>query len=87
MKQTAIDLFGEEVSIPVPQKTGLTPSDQMRRMYGEHDGTCKDCVFLLRTGRNRTYLKCEKFVITRGPGTDWRAKWPACGLFKEREES
>ncbi len=40
---------------------------------------CGTCVHLVSVGHNnRDYLKCEQSVISRGPGTDARAWWPAC---------
>lgn len=46
-------------------------------------GTCGDCGLLLRHERYRkTYLKCLAVRdLTHGPGTDVRAKWPACIRF------
>ena len=46
-------------------------------------GTCGDCGLLLRHERYRhTYLKCLAVPdLTHGPGTDVRAKWPACTRF------
>lgn len=43
---------------------------------GETCGTCRHIVRI--QWRSRTYLKCEEAGITHGPGTDIRAKWPAC---------
>lgn len=87
MKQeVTTDLFGNEA--PVPQETikqGLDPHQQMIALYGKIDSfTCKSCQHLKRSGKNRPYFKCSKFGITHSAATDWRAKWTACGLFKER---
>lgn len=41
--------------------------------------TCDECLFLVRSAG---YLKCSKYGISSGPGTDWRKKWQACGLFE-----
>ena len=71
-------------------KRGLTYPERTRamlKMYGEKTGeTCKDCAFMIRYRRARTYLKCSKNKMTRGTGTDWRAGWPACGLFEKGEK-
>lgn len=41
--------------------------------------TCGTCDHLCRSvGANKTYLKCARSFHTNGPGTDIRAKWPAC---------
>lgn len=80
-----VNLFGETVPEPKPgNKRGLSPIQQMHAMHGKSKAfQCRNCKHLLRTGRNRTYLKCDKFVITAGPGTDWRAKWQACALYED----
>jgi len=79
------NLFGETVNDPKPsKKRGLSPIQQMHAMYGVKRGFyCQNCQHLLRTGNNRTYFKCNKFAITAGPGTDWRAGWTACKLYEE----
>jgi len=59
---------------------------EMHRMYGVCEGRqCATCRHLIRVqpGQN-TYLKCELTMITRGPGSDWRAGWPACGKWEAR---
>lgn len=86
MPNTVTNLFGEEVPVPqdAPPKRGLDPHQQMLALYGQRRGyTCGRCDHLLRQGRAYDYLKCEKFGITHGPGTDWRARYHACGLFEE----
>lgn len=86
MPDTTLNLWGEEVAIPADLKpmSGLSPVEQMRRMYGERPtSTCGSCRHLIRQGRARDFLKCEKFGTTHGPGTDWRAKYRACGLWEE----
>jgi hypothetical protein len=46
--------------------------------------TCKTCKHLCRSTYNRTYLKCGviRHRWTRGPGTDIRAKSPACRIWE-----
>lgn len=64
-------------------------SEPLGLMHGRHgpgpDGrTCGQCVHRgkanLDTAANG-YPKCDLYGSTRGPGTDWRAGWPACGAF------
>ena len=50
---------------------------------GPDDKRCKDCELLVRRGK---FFKCELRGITRGPGTDHRANWPASGRFVQRTE-
>lgn len=85
MTDTVTNLFGEEV--PVPQATakrGLDPHQQMLTLYGQRRGfTCGKCKHLLSSGKNEPYFKCSRFGITASAATDWRKKWPACGLFED----
>lgn len=45
---------------------------------------CKDCEFLLRRKSVKTYFKCRKAKITRGPGTDIGARDEVCRLFEPK---
>ena len=88
MPDTTLNLFGEEVTIPeaLRPKNGLSPVEQMRRMYGERRGfTCGSCAHLTRRG-HQGYFKCSRFGISASAATDWRAKYHACGLFEARED-
>lgn len=53
---------------------------------GPEGAQCKGCAFLRRMENVKTYFKCGKQEITSGPGTDIRAKDPACALFVMRSE-
>ena len=55
----------------------------MIRKFGKTiGGKCKDCSYLVRVQHNtKHYLKCKIRGITKGAGTDHRAKWNACGKF------
>lgn len=50
---------------------------------GPEGKTCHDCTFLQRG----TYPKCERQIITSGPGTDIRHKDHACRLFTSLHSS
>jgi hypothetical protein len=81
----------------VSARTQRDREGQLRRlatMHGRHghgaEGqTCRGCAHLIhkRTGRRGGYhddarfLKCELYNAEGYEGTDWRAKWPACGAF------
>lgn len=43
--------------------------------------TCSGYVSLQRHGR---FYKCDRAGVTRGPGTDVRAGWPACVRYQAR---
>jgi hypothetical protein len=86
------DLFGGQQCQRVivwPKPPGLPRRIQeMHGCYGTTEGkTCKTCKHLLVPSRDIAgrYYKCRKTKITNGAATDWRVRWPACGLFVERE--
>lgn len=56
------------------------------RLYGKGpDGeTCQHCSYLYRKQMSKCYLKCALRENTSGPGTDHRARWPACSKFEKR---
>ena len=60
---------------------------RMRAIYGVEDGHhCGECAWLVpQGGCSGRYLKCRQAKVTRGPGTDWRAGWIACGKFTVRK--
>jgi hypothetical protein len=58
----------------------------MRVLHGEEDGLkCGNCEHLKRYSQNATWFKCHKSRVTGSVASDWRRKWPACGIFKRRE--
>ena len=59
----------------------------MLRLYGRTEGRmCKSCRhFYARGGVRGTYYKCKLNRTTSGPGTDWRARYPACGKWEARD--
>lgn len=69
---------------PVP----ISPNP-MVRLYGAMEGKkCKDCKHLFKElYRSASYLKCDLRKLTRGPGSDHRAKWQACKRFEEDQGS
>jgi len=45
---------------------------------------CRTCAYLIRyhkAGRVQ-YKKCNQARVSHSTATDWRAKWPACGLWQ-----
>jgi hypothetical protein len=74
---------------PVPPIVRL--EKKLSFMWGKHgagpDGRkCKDCVRCGYVQYSKRYYKCSAYGNTHGPGTDWRANWPACGIFIEKEK-
>ena len=60
----------------------------MHGLYGTHEGeTCGTCKhFWRQTYHRKVYFKCRMTRISRGPGTDWRVGWAACGRWERRDE-
>ncbi len=54
----------------------------MHAMFGKSAGICKDCKYF--RGSVGGYKKCRIYGISSSEATDWRMKWPACGL-KDKE--
>lgn len=79
------DLFGAEIKEAAP--TGKVPGNPLIRTYGPgpEGKTCKTCVHLWRKRISKTYLKCDLRVETAGPGSDHKAKYPACGKYSEEQ--
>jgi len=73
-----------------PGRPGLTA--RILHMYQEYGlnlphRRCKTCRHLERTDKFSwyTHFKCRAFVSDdEGASTDWRLKWPACGLWEAR---
>jgi len=85
------DLFGEPEAVgrklcwpekaPAPQERIV----RMLRVYGRCEGRiCGECALLISRGRSRNFYKCTKSRVSHSEATDWRFRWPACGLFRER---
>lgn len=52
---------------------------------GPEGRTCGECSHLFARGDTAgRYYKCDLRVITGGPGSDHRVRWPACARFEER---
>lgn len=83
------DLFGVETENDAPKGKGrLAERDYkaLLRINGNSPGNkCKDCVFFYRREFAGTYFKCEKAHQSKSTATDWRANWPACGLFQKEK--
>ena len=58
----------------------------MHDFFGATPGrVCAGCIHLQRYRQGSTWYKCLKTDHTAGSAsTDWRTRWPACGLFQER---
>ena len=54
--------------------------EAMHRIYGTGCGKCKDCPHIVRKVLDRTYYKCLVYGDSNSEATDWRLKYPACGL-------
>lgn len=86
------DLFGHEDVTPVAPKKRRNGQSPIVRMHGKFgrgpDGaTCGGCDSLVTTGHNRRYFKCERYRISGSEATDFRKRWPACGLWRQRGDA
>lgn len=55
--------------------------EAMHDRYGRSDGICGECEHFLRYRyHDKNLLKCKAYGLTHSEATDWRVKWPACGL-------
>lgn len=48
---------------------------------GEPDTKCATCEHLVSYTANRKWYKCECYGETRSEASDWRLKYPSCGLY------
>lgn len=63
---------------PKPQRRIL----DMHAVYGSCEGRrCKTCGHFRRYTQSKTWFKCRKSRTSNSEATDWRANWPACGLW------
>lgn len=60
------------------------PVDLMIHAFGPGPGgkTCSECCNITATQYgNRRIYKCRAYGATCSNASDWRKKWPACGMF------
>ena len=85
MKQ--IDIFGSEIDIEeVPTvKKCRKPYTTMQERYGELRGfQCKGCKHCIKFEyNNKTYYKCDLWIISHSEATDIRLKATACKKYEE----
>lgn len=56
----------------------------MRRVHGPNNADrCGTCAHFLQVYH---FAKCAQYGSSASDATDWRQKWPACGLWRERED-
>ncbi len=90
---TERDLFGEPVRVrdlPGPRSTFTGRRPTKPDGYAASPGSgpagesCGTCKYLVRIQKAKTYLKCglQRHRWTGGPGTDIRARTPACWLWE-----
>ena len=51
---------------------------------GPEGAKCKSCKSLYGVQFAKVYHKCKLRKETRGPGSDHRVNWPACGKYEVR---
>lgn len=87
MSQNCFEFLDQWASGKKREPDAINNVNKMIRKHGFSDDkslTCKTCEHLVRVqGNTKNYLKCELYGITKGEGTDWRAKWSACAKYKK----
>ena len=59
----------------------LKKIDAMHARFGTADGICGDCPhFVEGLYHDKKLFKCEGYGLTHSEATDWRKRWPACGM-------
>lgn len=80
-------LFG---LLPPPEvRTKLRKIERMWQRYGKvEDKKCGDCQhMIIKYGdQPASYFKCKFYGTSSSEATDWRKKYIACGLWKERDD-
>lgn len=82
-----LDMFGNPFPVTKPRvRCRLDRAHAALVGSGPRKETCRTCAHLARKHMARTYLKCGlmRSTWTGGPGTDVRAKDPACSKWKKR---
>jgi hypothetical protein len=51
---------------------------------GPEGAICKTCRHLGAHWTARKFYKCELRTFSRGPATDHRVRWPACGKYEAK---
>jgi len=80
------NLFGEEIEI-TKRSTPLPSGHAAKPGTGPEGESCATCLHLTRIKYAKSYLKCGKMRSqwTSGPGTDVRAKDPACHYWESKD--
>lgn len=92
MAETVRDIFGNELTIAearVLTRKGTPPKGYAAPPgTGPKGETCGTCDHILRRRLGKIYLKCGKaeYKWTGGPGSDIRARAPACRLWEPRSD-
>lgn len=95
MVKRAVKLPSEltgQMALCDPGASNFIPArlDVMHRMYGDYAGhQCGDCQHFTRfrsAGGHKSWAKCDLTVDSGGPGSDWKARWTACGRFVEARD-
>lgn len=62
----------------------MKKNDLMLSMFGRSgQNKCKDCSHFSEHMMSRKYFKCDVYGESASEATDWRANYPACGLFNK----
>lgn len=67
------------------RRKALARQEKMHLKYGPgpKDQTCGACVNFVHFNHGG-WAKCSVYGVTSSEASDWRAKWPTCGMFQPR---
>ena len=86
-KVKQLDIFGNEVEIETadpPRPKGRPPMATMNEMWGTMQGRkCGNCKHFLRLRyHDKTYFKCDLWVVSHSTATDKRVSNDACNRWE-----
>lgn len=58
----------------------------LRYGVGPQDAKCGDCDNCVYHRYDKRYYKCRLYGTSSSESTDWRVRWPACGMFNKEPE-
>lgn len=61
--------------------------DLMHNLFGvKSEEICAECEHYMRyKHHDKTYRKCAIYGVTNSEASDWKASYPACGLFPNEQ--
>lgn len=91
MKKRKLPLSEEQQGWLTTQMAKVTSPERVNPCVaifgiGPEGKKCRTCALLYRSMHSRCYLKCRLRKHTNGPGSDHKARWPACAKYSEEQQ-